>query len=868
MEKEFELLENSTLDTPYKMVFSSRNASHKIKESALYHTVLKLKNEKNYILSRFKIAKRCSKDGQVFYIKFATKPSHHIFQNYQFSESHLTIHQYFQDKSKFSINGLSLAHYTEIYKDDQAEKQIVIHVYFTNQGFYQHTQAKQYTGDRINQNFIELELDAYSDNLIRENSKTASVLLIQLLEDTHSFYTQSLVKAHEIDTKLQVISKRFSKKSVIDYINLAKDLIKAIEEINLFSVFNIKDRRDKIIKKHIHFLQSTYLSSKQLDFRLGVEKRAPGVYTLVQEDASDENNNAENPSAKSIEETLIKGNTTERNEDSKETIGVAIKKTAAKKQKRNAKKDKDEQIELLDYITSQENNLKKLNSEIENTPHEVHLRIHREETVKNLQLSLLKFSNFISFTQKHNRKRLDALSDFLDKDEGLLDVFIKEFWLCNLNAVQELFPHIQHCLSGIILCKILPGLINFYPSNEEIKIKLKKVFDFLYQNSGQYRFLVSIGLLLKWEVSELCTSLLFAACTKKNLFAFNLLLEHGAHPNSVGLFIDNIQIPAIYLITLNADSLETMPYLELALKHGGHYTVKPKSTSAYIPDSYCKFLKKYGITKYSNDHNLKELGKNNVIDDGSFKNQIMRCKNLIDFCFLFDRYLVLEKLLPQMKFKDTLKVLAKITNQKTIRTRHIIPSAEVGCKVVKNHSDLEMVTREKYDNDLKRYSILVYSDQPNMETCLDIIEKLVNDLQIKRQLLTEKFPEALKKIQEDFLEATRQVPANHKDMWIFDAFRHFLLLESEPTFMTYQMLMQLNCRRAIFIKKSRPAGDNEFLIEYYLAGLLAESSQFAKQLMATPLYAFIVKQINNHIPVNMEPASKDLNHCFSNNSLS
>jgi hypothetical protein len=42
------------------------------------------------------------------------------------------------------------------------------------------------------------------------------------------------------------------------------------------------------------------LYSKQLDFRLGVEKRAPGVYTLVQEDASDENNNAENSRAKSI----------------------------------------------------------------------------------------------------------------------------------------------------------------------------------------------------------------------------------------------------------------------------------------------------------------------------------------------------------------------------------------------------------------------------------------------------------------------------------------------------------------------------------------------------------------------------------------
>jgi Protein of unknown function (DUF3375) len=46
------------------------------------------------------------------------------------------------------------------------------------------------------------------------------------------------------------------------------------------------------------------LYSLQLDFRLGVEKRAPGVYTLVHEDASDENNNAENSSAKSISTAL------------------------------------------------------------------------------------------------------------------------------------------------------------------------------------------------------------------------------------------------------------------------------------------------------------------------------------------------------------------------------------------------------------------------------------------------------------------------------------------------------------------------------------------------------------------------------------
>jgi LPS-assembly protein len=48
------------------------------------------------------------------------------------------------------------------------------------------------------------------------------------------------------------------------------------------------------------FIFSIKAYSKQLDFRLGVEKRAPGVYTLVHEDVSDENNNAQNSSAKSI----------------------------------------------------------------------------------------------------------------------------------------------------------------------------------------------------------------------------------------------------------------------------------------------------------------------------------------------------------------------------------------------------------------------------------------------------------------------------------------------------------------------------------------------------------------------------------------
>jgi amino acid adenylation domain-containing protein len=63
--------------------------------------------------------------------------------------------------------------------------------------------------------------------------------------------------------------------------------------------FLLDDSAPKIV---ITNSQKIELYSKKLDFRLGlgVEKRAPGVYTLVHEDASDEDNNAENSSAKSI----------------------------------------------------------------------------------------------------------------------------------------------------------------------------------------------------------------------------------------------------------------------------------------------------------------------------------------------------------------------------------------------------------------------------------------------------------------------------------------------------------------------------------------------------------------------------------------
>jgi ankyrin repeat protein len=72
------------------------------------------------------------------------------------------------------------------------------------------------------------------------------------------------------------------------------------EKINFIQAFYPVDYLNPSAK-----LEEDRIDSSQLDFRLGVEKRVPGVYTLVQEDASDKNNNAENSSAKSIDRVLL-----------------------------------------------------------------------------------------------------------------------------------------------------------------------------------------------------------------------------------------------------------------------------------------------------------------------------------------------------------------------------------------------------------------------------------------------------------------------------------------------------------------------------------------------------------------------------------
>jgi hypothetical protein len=114
-----------------KNYFSSKATDNKIrlKVNPLYFTLERLKENKSSLLADIKLDHINDPGKSVTYVKFKADPVHRIYhQEFQFSERHLTIHEFYDEKNKDLKNGLSITHYTEIYRS--IDKQNVIHVYF------------------------------------------------------------------------------------------------------------------------------------------------------------------------------------------------------------------------------------------------------------------------------------------------------------------------------------------------------------------------------------------------------------------------------------------------------------------------------------------------------------------------------------------------------------------------------------------------------------------------------------------------------------------------------------------------------------------------------------------------------------------
>jgi hypothetical protein len=734
-------------------------------------------------------------NNQVYYIELQGKPTHHIYSGYAIDQRHLTIHKYFKEQNQNFNNGLSPAHYTEVYSSLDDSKQIVLHVYFDPQGFYKHIQIKQFEGKRQKSNFIELKVNSFIENNIRENSRDASCLLKTILYQKDRLYQSIIDSANQIEEELEIISLNFEKDSIENYIIKAKKYINMLQDADNYSN-DIQDTRIKVMKQQIEFLTEKYNS-------------------LCREDTEKDETDSSLPE----ERTVINHKHNKMKEARKFSLNQLL-----------INKSYEDILNKYRILTD-------LMHELEKSPSNIELLIKEYELIKEVQLKILTISSLITLDQKNYLQKIIKEFDLNRNINYLQKLFIDRFWEGDLESVQSIYLSTRHlcnfmkCVHGI--CIKLP---EFKPDSEDHKEKFKATFDFLYRNSVYLRFhFNSQYVFLYFSTDEYTTkkSALVRASCNNNLFVFKLLLEYGINPNSFGMIIDDIQIPAIYPIASEAGS----EFIQEAIKHGAHYflgtetiTMDNKLSKMIFPPSSTASARKL---KYYEQELLKEYGINS---------EDLACKNLIEWLYKCNEISAIVYFIPQFTFEDLLYAFSLFAKRSEIMIRHLFISRATGFRVIHNRNERDKITANAIDPSKNLYSILFFTDQDNLS--LDHIDKLANELKCKFEYLRVHEPDALKKIRDDLQKTNKQLSQlkakSEKDVpWQFAAYLFLLVLENNPSVMTYQAIMQANCFEAAYYKNF----SKKSLDLYRRSKTIAEISCYADQLQQTPLYQFICERV-------------------------
>jgi hypothetical protein len=743
----------------------------------------------------------------VYYIAFQEKPAYHIYSGYTIDQRHLTIHKYFKEQNQNFKNGLSPAHYTEVYSSLDDSKQIVIHVYFDPQGFYKHIQIKQFEGKRQESNFIELKVNSFIENDIRENSRDASCLLKTILYQKDRLYQSIIDSANQIEEELEIISFNFEKDSIENYIIKAKKYINKLQDADNYSN-DTQDTRVNVMKQQIEFLTEKYNS-------------------LCREDAAKDETDQSLPEHRT----------------------VINRKRNKKKEARILSLNQPLINKSYDDILNKYYILTDLMHELEKSPSNIELLIKEYELIKEIQLKILTISSLITLDQRNNLQAIMKKLDLNRNINYLQKIFINRFWEGDLESVQSIYQSTRHlrnfmkCVHGI--CIKLP---EFKPDSEDHKEKFKATFDFLYRNSVYLRFhFNSQYVFLYFSTDEYTTrkSALVRASCNNNLFVFKLLLEYGVNPNSFGMIIDDIQIPAIYPIASEAES----EFIQEAIKHGAHYSLGTETVT--MDNKLSKMV--FPLSSTASVKKLKN-DEQKLLEEYGINPEALTCKNLIEWLYKCNEISAIGYFIPQFNFEDLLYAFSLFAKRSEIMIRHLFISCATGFRVIHNMNERNKITANAIDQSKSLYSILFFTNHENLS--LDHIDKLAKELKYKFEYLLEHEPDALKKIRDDLQKTNKQLSQlkakSEKDVpWQFAAYLFLLVLENNPTVMTYQAIMQANCFEAAYYKNF----PNKSLELYRRSKTIAEISCYADQLQPTRLYEFICERVpqdeNQNSPTNV-----------------
>lgn len=526
---------------------SSRQNVTVFKNSPFYQVLLEL--QKGVPSTQLPRISTINKDlRQAFLIHLDSFPPRHVFPEYNFKERHFSVDKFYRKTSKDSRHGYTPIHYTESYFSQGTGETITIHVYLDKQGQYVYSQIKKKNLEGLEEAIDGKTADEVSKPLMENVSASISTLSF-LFTAKQKLYSKYKDSADKLELELFELSKKLNATSFEVYKLKTIEFIKAIKELNRYVEFN--DSRDRLIAKRLKSLEEWVKKIKEAS-----KKTTPD---LIEDESSTV------PSSEEVSD-LTESQELSGLESLYETIIEQLKQLKKQLPKGFSYCFKNlEQIQKNHELCTRTNELLGGLFEFPND--------FLKEKLKNGKLKKI-ISESFHLIAEHDKKSVA----FLEQQalEG------------NLEAVEPLFELFSSKLSQQFYIELIEKLIT--EKNQSKKKKLVEICEFFNKNSEDYRNAIfNISNQKRYFLSreelnqafsktkkeildslgESCeASVLFKLYSNKDLSTFNMLLRHGANPNTWGMIGENQrEACSIFSIILTFNNGDYETYLKSLIRY-------------------------------------------------------------------------------------------------------------------------------------------------------------------------------------------------------------------------------------------------------------------------------------------------------------
>lgn len=437
------------------------------------------------------------------------------FSGFFLRERHFRIDETYKDSN--AQHGLTPLHYTETYRSANNQQEIVVHAFLNKQRRYLYSEIKVFEGIDRKGSFRLIPVDKQLEKSIQNNMRTPVLILDPIFDEWNTHYYRQVEIVKKLDAELSLLSRKIStRKELKVYNEKFLELIKAIEEKDLLSE-EPDPTRELLLKVRADIEQ--WMIRIEIASAASVAAPVTAAVSLASKpivEASSSSSSASSSSSSSKSTTI-------------ETLEALGKSLLSNLQQCDSSVD----------INSLEGTL---------TIQNLKMVMKRHGILENAnQLSTLMYglSGEPFWDKKQPKIIKDLLSRLLNKinkHNEQCEILLKQSAVDgNWNEVKPLFELFKNELKETFYEGLIEQFVN--SNNAVERSKLAVVCDYFYETTETYRNCV-------FKMSTECAyhtpkdniinnfgcdvlfSLLFKAYSNQNKLAFELLLKHGAAPNT------------------------------------------------------------------------------------------------------------------------------------------------------------------------------------------------------------------------------------------------------------------------------------------------------------------------------------------------